>query len=288
MLFASYNIQYGRGRDGQFDLARIARAVAGADVVALQEVERHWRRSGGVDQAVELAQLLEMPHWVYGPGVDLAVLSPDAGLPAGARRQFGNMLLARTPVLWSRNHLLPKYASTGPMSLQRTALEGVIDTPEGPLRVYSVHLTHLSEQTRMPQVERLLAVHRDACLEGAPIACGDIVEEWVDEALPVAMPREAMLMGDFNMEPGSVEYARIAGPMSPYGGRIANPEGFVDAWTAAGNAEDARTTSAIRGRPVRLDYCFVSTSLAGRVAAARIDEHADGSDHQPIFVELEL
>lgn len=288
MLFASYNIQYGRGRDGQFDLGRIARAVAGADVVALQEVERHWRRSGGVDQAAELARLLEMPHWVYGPGVDLAVLSPGAGLPTGARRQFGNMLLARTPVLWSRNHLLPKYASTGPMSLQRAALEGVIDTPRGPLRVYSVHLTHLSEQTRMPQVDRLLAVHRDACLEGAPIACGDIAEEWVDEALPVAMPREAMLMGDFNMEPGSVEYARIAGPVSPYGGRIANPEGFVDAWTAAGHAEDAGTTAAIRGRPVRLDYCFVSTSLAGWVAGARIDEHADGSDHQPIFVEMRL
>ena len=58
MKLVSYNIQYGRGRDGVFDLPRIADAVAGADVIALQEVERYWQRSGMVDQAGELAGLL--------------------------------------------------------------------------------------------------------------------------------------------------------------------------------------------------------------------------------------
>lgn len=288
MLFVSYNIQYGCGRDGRFDLARIAGELAGAEVIALQEVERFWRRSAHQDQPAELARLLDMPHWVYGPGIDLALQVPPAGLAACSRRQFGNMLLARTPVLWSRNHLLPKYASTGPMSLQRTALEGVIETASGALRVYSVHLTHLSPQTRLPQVERVLQIHRDACLEGAPIACGEIGEEWVDEGLPEAMPRHAVVMGDFNMEPGSSEYERMVGPVSPYGGRLANPEGFVDAWTAAGHAESAGVTADIRGRPVRLDYCFVSTPLAGRVREARIDGAASGSDHQPVWVELDL
>ena len=46
MRLVSYNIQYGRGRDGVFDLKRIATAIAGADVIALQEVERYWLRSG--------------------------------------------------------------------------------------------------------------------------------------------------------------------------------------------------------------------------------------------------
>ena len=50
MLFASYNIQYGTGKDGRVDLARIADAVKEADVIALQEVERHWPRTGDVDQ----------------------------------------------------------------------------------------------------------------------------------------------------------------------------------------------------------------------------------------------
>jgi endonuclease/exonuclease/phosphatase family metal-dependent hydrolase len=288
VLFASYNIQFGRGRDGRIDLERIASELAGADVIALQEAERHWRRSGSVDQPATLARLLRCAHWVYGPGVDLHLASPPPGVPPGARRQFGNLILARAPLRWSRNHLLPKHASTGPLSLQRSALEAVVDTRAGPLRVYSVHLTHLSPQTRLPQVERLLAIHRDACLEGAPIACGDIKAEWVDEGLPVAMPREAVIMGDFNMEPESEEYARMVGPAARDGTRLSNPEGFVDAWTVAGHRERDGVTSDVLGRPARLDYCFVSTPLAGRVRAARIDSEARGSDHQPVWVDLDL
>ena len=49
MKLVTYNIQYAKGRDGRFDLGRIARAVDGADVIALQEVERHWPRSGMAD-----------------------------------------------------------------------------------------------------------------------------------------------------------------------------------------------------------------------------------------------
>ncbi len=288
MLLASYNIQYGRGRDGRFDLERIARALAGADLVALQEVERFWRRSGCQDQAAALARLLGMEHWVYGPGVDLHLADPPSDAPAGSRRQFGNMLLARTPLRFSRNHLLPKYASIGPMSLQRSALEAVIDTAAGGLRVYSVHLTHLSPETRLPQVRRLLAIHREACAEGAPIACGDIAADWVDTGLPPAMPREALILGDFNMEADSAEYRLMAGPESPYGGRVSNPEGFVDAWVAAGHAEGEGVTADVRGRPARLDYCFVSTALASRVRGARIDTDATGSDHQPLWVEMDL
>jgi endonuclease/exonuclease/phosphatase family metal-dependent hydrolase len=46
----TYNIQFGLGKDGRFDLERIAAEVDGADVIALQEVERNWQRSGNVDQ----------------------------------------------------------------------------------------------------------------------------------------------------------------------------------------------------------------------------------------------
>jgi len=43
MKIVTYNIQWGRGRDGEIDLDRIARTKQGADIIALQEVERHWR-----------------------------------------------------------------------------------------------------------------------------------------------------------------------------------------------------------------------------------------------------
>ncbi len=287
MRLASYNIQYGRGRDGVFDLKRIATAVAGADVIALQEVERYWRRSGMRDQPREIADLLAHYHWTYGAGVDLDASTGDGGGQC-RRRQFGNMLLCRRPILSSRNHLLPKYASLGPMSVQRSALEGVIETGRGHLRVYSVHLTHLSTETRMPQVETLLDVHQRAPVEGAALSGAGLKEEWTQDGMPPALPREAIFMGDFNMEPDSEEYARITGPVSPYGGRITNPHGLVDAWVAAGNDELDGVTATIDGRGVRLDYCFVSAILSGAITGARIDGQAAGSDHQPLWVEIDL
>ena len=76
--------------------------------------------------------------------------------------------------------------------------------------------------------------------------------------------------------------------VSPYGGRVVNPEGFVDAWVHAGNREDAGVTADMHGRPVRLDYCFVSAALAPAIRACTIDAAAAGSDHQPVWLELAL
>lgn len=289
MQIVTYNIQYGRGKDGRFDLARIAKEIAGADLIALQEVERYWSRSGNEDQPAEIARLLGDYYWVYGAGVDLHLQSPPgAGPGQNLRRQFGNMVLSRSPILYSRNHLLPKYGSLGPMSLQRSALECVIDTAQGPVRFYSVHLTHLTEETRTPQVERLLEIHRQASVEGAAITGGGLKDEWTRDGMPAPMPDYAVLLGDFNFEPDSPEYARIAGPDSPYGGRVVNPQGFVDAWVESGREPGEGVTADIDGRPVRLDYCFVSAGLRGLIRGAEIDGEAGGSDHQPVWFHLEL
>ena len=290
MKIVTYNIQYGRGRDGVFDLDRIAGEVSGADVIALQEVERFWSRSGGADQPRLIASRFPDHYAAFGPGVDLHLAGTGPGEEsAGRRRQFGNMLLSRTPLLTVRHHLLPKYGSLGlPMSLQRSVLEGVIAVRGGHVRVYSVHLTHLSSATRLPQVEALLRIHANAVREGPPLSGSGLGEEWTRDGMPAAMPREAILAGDFNMEHDCVEYERIVGPMSAYGGRITNPEGFVDAWVEAGHAVDAGTTCAVRGRPVRLDYCFASSSLKDRIRAVRIDSDAVGSDHQPLWVDFDL
>jgi endonuclease/exonuclease/phosphatase family metal-dependent hydrolase len=289
MQLVSYNIQYGRGKDERFDLARIVKEIAGADVIALQEVERYWSRSGDEDQPAEIAKLLGDYYWVYGAGVDLHAQSPPgAGRGANRRRQFGNMLLSRSPILYSRNHLLPKYGSLGPMSLQRSALECVIDTAQGPVRFYSVHLCHLAAETRASQVERLLEIHRNARFEGAPIGGGGLKEEWTRDGMPPLVPDHAVLMGDFNFEPDSPEYARMAGPLSPYGGRVVNPQGFVDAWVECGREALEGVTSDIHGRPVRLDYCFVSAALRGLVRGVEIGDEARGSDHQPVRISLEL
>jgi endonuclease/exonuclease/phosphatase family metal-dependent hydrolase len=292
MQFVSYNIQYGTGRDHVVDLARIANAVRGADVIALQEVERFSQRTGMVDQPAALAALLPGYHWVYGPGMDLNadVVAPGGGI-VQQRRQFGNMLLCKTPILTARNHMLPKFGTLVQFSLQRCALEGVIATAGGRhLRVYSLHLSHLDDGDRAPQIEHLLNVHTRAFGEG-PGWCGGGVNAGMTEGLPSApMPREAVLMGDFNMKAASPLYARIVGPLSPEYGRMNGLDGFVDAWVVAGNAEGVGTTchSGTFSTGHRIDYCFVSSEHASRIRRAWIDEDADGSDHQPIWTDIDV
>jgi endonuclease/exonuclease/phosphatase family metal-dependent hydrolase len=64
---ATYNVRHCRGIYGRVDVGRIARTVnrCGADVVALQELDRNVKRSARVDQPAELARLsaLHVHFW---------------------------------------------------------------------------------------------------------------------------------------------------------------------------------------------------------------------------------
>jgi endonuclease/exonuclease/phosphatase family metal-dependent hydrolase len=288
MKLVTYNIQYGRGKDRRYDLSRVAREVAGADVIALQEVDRHWERSGCVDSPAVIASHLPEYHWVYGANLDMDASFRDGnGRLINRRRQFGTLILSRLPIVSSRNHLLPKYGTLTQHSIQQGALEVVIVTPRaGPLRIYSLHLSHLSPATRMPQVESLLAIHARAPGEGGAWCGGhpDPEAGWTEGEMP-PMPTEAILMGDFNFEWNAAEYDRIAGPLSPTYGRLTRLAGFVDAWVAAGHRESEGATA---GEGKRIDFCFVTVELAPRVRSSRIDGEATGSDHQPLWVEMDL
>ena len=82
----TFNIRHGRGVDNEINLPRIARVIQdGAEVVALNEVDRRTRRSGGVDQVEELANLLDMEY----------ALSPSIEYQGG---QYGNAVLSRWPI----------------------------------------------------------------------------------------------------------------------------------------------------------------------------------------------
>jgi len=288
MKFVTYNIQFGLGSDNRYDLARIAREVADADVIALQEVERHWRRSGVVDAPAVLAAHLPEHHWVFGANLDMDASYRDAaGRLVNRRRQFGTMILSRLPIVSSRNHMLPKYGTLTQHSIQQGALEAVIVTERaGPVRIYSTHLSHLSTATRMPQVEALLDIHARAPSEGGAWCGGhpDPAAGWTEGEMP-PMPAEALLMGDFNFDWCAPEYDRIVGPRSDRYGRLNRVTGFVDAWVAAGQREDEGATI---GSGRRIDYCFVSSALASRVRSCRIDTDAVGSDHQPVWVDMDL
>ena len=288
LRLASYNIQYGTGKDGRIDLERIARELMewpeGPDLIALQEVERGNPKRGGLDQAAELAACFPDHFRTYGPGIDVTV--PGA-TPDTPRQQFGNMVLSRWPILSSINHTLPKIALLGQFHLQRTLVETVIATPEhGVLRFCSVHLDHISADTRMPQVayvkELMLRGHERGASWGGTLKSDD----WM--ALPEpTQPQRAIVMGDMNFLPGGVEYTALLGDVSEMHGRTIRAHGLADAWVLAGHEEAAGDTIPKPGRgPRRIDHCFVTCDLAGAVGAMWIGTEAQGSDHQPIFAEL--
>ena len=58
MKCVTYNIQYGIGLDGKYDLDRIIEAVRGADLIALQEVTRGNPRNAGADMVADICAAL--------------------------------------------------------------------------------------------------------------------------------------------------------------------------------------------------------------------------------------
>ena len=216
MKLVSYNIQYGFGGDGRYDLARAARVVAGADIIALQEVERHWRRTNLDDQPEILSRLLPDYHWVYGPAFDMDASESRDGRVVNRRRQFGTMVLSKLPIVWSRLHALPMRRTVRPLNTRNAALECMIRTPAGPVRVFSLHLAHIAAEERLEQIDYLLDEHRRAVSEGGPWSGADDEpsREWTHGEPEPENPLAAIWMGDFNMEPGSAEYRRIVGGTS--------------------------------------------------------------------------
>ncbi len=286
MLIVSYNIQYSLGRDGKYDIARIADEIDGADIICLQEVERFWQRSGNLDQVQELADRLAGYHWIYGANMDMDASSMDEnGKVNNRRRQFGNLTLSRWPILSSRNFPLPKYGTLNQHSLQRGLLETVIDTGSDVLRVYNVHYCHLDAQTRLPQVEATMDIIARAPLEGGAWCGGhpDPTAGWLEGNVP-PMPEPMMLMGDLNFLPDSAEYNLMLGSRSADYGRLSPRKGLIDAWAAAGHEELSGVTHP--ELPGRIDHCLLSPELADRVRRCWIDMENMGSDHYPLWLEI--
>ena len=279
MKFVTYNIQFGVGRDGRTDLDRIARTVNGAEVIALQEVTRAWPSVGDGDQPQQLAERLEGYHWVYAPSVNVPHPAPAIDASSrGARQQFGNMLLSRTPIVATRVHSLPRHETE---DIPRVALEGVIETPAcGLLRVYSVHLAYKVESERAAQVQALVELNQKAWGSRShitPLPAGPSVSV-------APTPQNALILGDFNMQRSEPAYQAILSAPAPR---------LVDIWVAAGNSPDVGVTMPANPDTETwtdsyFDYGFLSADLAPRVISARIDDDADGSDHQPVWFDINL
>lgn len=292
MKCVTYNIQYGIGLDDRYDVARLADAVRGADVIALQEVSRNNPKNGGRDMVAELRAELPEYFAAYGPNFE----GDLGGHLKGGRAveitfQFGNMVLSKTPIRASRNLLLPRSRSYDRLNLQRGALEALIETRFGFVRFYSTHLDHRSPDERLLQLRYLKDRILNYPLEGGALT-GTVEMGFPEPPHPEAF----VLMGDFNMLPGSAEHAELAGLPDHEFGVPLTALHAVDAvarlaGTRIGDGEfttwvdPKRPTDASRHK--RIDYVFTSASLAPLLRRAWVERQATGSDHLPVWLELE-
>ncbi len=284
MRLLSFNIQYGFGADGVYDLTRAAQVIAGADIACLQEVDRHWSRTGFDDQPARLQALLPDRFTVYGPGYDMDASTVTAGKVTNHRRQFGPMIVSRWPVLWSRLHLLPLMAMLDPINTQTCALEACIAAPSGPVRVVSVHLAHVGVGERLAQIAALKA----ALWPVGPWSGTDDepARNWTEGQAEPPCPAEMIWMGDFNSEPGSAEYQAIVGevpchPGARYRGAL------VDASAGLDLHSHEKVIAGVR-RLRQLDHIFVDAGFAPRLGRVWADTSCPASDHFPLWADLAL
>jgi endonuclease/exonuclease/phosphatase family metal-dependent hydrolase len=267
--------------DGVVDPARIARVakeIADPDVACFQEVAINYpdlAGSGGEDQVALLRR--EFPGYAAVFGV--AVEVPD---DHGGRRQFGNLMLSRLPILQSFRPTLPWPAESGVPSMPRIAIEAVIEAPFGPLRVITTHLEYYSARQRAAQVERLRELHAEACgharvKPSAQYKSGPFQ--------PFERPKRAILTGDFNMKIEDPAYARMLEPFEGSEPRL------VDAWTHVHPGAKHPPTFCLfddkyAKEPYCCDFVFATEDLAPRLKTVRVDGETQASDHQPVIVEL--
>jgi len=305
MKIVTYNIRFGLGIDQCCSLERIAAEIDGADIIGLQEVERFWRRSGMVDQPQVLGDLLKGYYWAYCPAfdADASTINQD-GSVQNRRRQFGPMVLSRWPIRSTRPLVLPQLPASELISMATGALECVIETPQGALRVYSLHLSALSPRERLLQIDWLIemnkmiedcgAVMMAAGNHSNPAEAQHIVElDWHNGEPQLPEPANTIFMGDFNSTEESNEYIRFAGEADPIFGRGVHSNSFVDSWSVAHETTGSPDSwwpdppDRLPGHPLRLDYCFISTELASKVKRCWVDTKAVGSDHKPYWVQFD-
>jgi endonuclease/exonuclease/phosphatase family metal-dependent hydrolase len=280
MKLITWNVQWCRGVDLVVDPARIVREaarLADFDVLCLQEIAVNYpglQGRPGHDQPALLRNLLPGFQLLFGAAVD--EWSAD-----GERHQFGNLVATRLPVAQVQHYPLPYPADGGVSSMPRMCTVLTVRHPGlGAVRVMTTHLEFYSKVQRMAQARALRELHMQACAQAVappePIDDGSPFQAKVHTA-------NAILCGDFNLEPHDPEYAAIQRPFAH--GRL------WDSWRVLHGKAPRPPTFRVYDRqygpdPIACDFIFVSDGLKDKIKRLAVDGTARASDHQPVVIEL--
>lgn len=254
------------GRFGSWESRMEAIALTLADVqpdlCGLQEV---WAVSGR-NLTAEIAERLGMDwRWEVAEGID-----PEVDEEA----RIGNAILSRWPIMATAGAGL----SVADGDESRAILHALVDTPTGPLPIFTTHLTHHlgASQIRVVQVRQVaefVALHAK------------------DRRYP------PVVTGDLNAEPTSDELRLLGGLLTaPSVAR----QVLIDAWRYADPADPGFTVDRSNGCRTagimpssRIDYILVGLPRRGLgcVQSARLgNAPVDGvwpSDHYAVVADLQ-
>ena len=159
----TYNIHGCRHMDGKINPRKTGEIINAfdADILALQEVDVHKQRSGGLDQARFLAEYLQMEYSFFPVHISES-------------EYYGLALLTRYPVIEMKKDLLPDDSSRSGGE-RRGAMLALIETPQAEVWVLNTHLG-LGVKERRLQMQALLGPEwLEGIKKDSPIIfCGDI------------------------------------------------------------------------------------------------------------------
>ena len=219
------------------------------DVIGVQELDRFWARSGFVDQPALLAEELGMS---YCFGANLKHGPDEHSI---VDHEYGTAIMSRFPIDGCTNTLLPK---ADPRTEQRGLLEAVVTASGARLPVYTTHLQN--------------------CTPGISDPCGpnnpDRTAQTQAIASHIGTPREAVLAGDLNAQPGWPELRPIERRLN-------------DVWVREGQGNGYTYPARLSGDPTRrIDYIFVRGIRVLSAAVPITVTTRAGSDHYPVIAEL--
>lgn len=203
----TWNIQHGENLQGTYNLQGIIDIIrkSGADIVALQDVDRSSSRTRNHFQADLLAQALGM-NYVYGEAMEFT-----SGFWR-TKGYNGNAILSKFPISENTNHPLPDYQQPWPASLPGAAIQHAKIRVDGQtINFFNTHYTHKDGNNRpIPAANmrywQAKASARAMGTNSHVVFMGDLN---VGDESPILSPLSPWL----SLHRGDIDQIRISSPM---------------------------------------------------------------------------
>lgn len=158
-----YNIHGGYDTQGVRDLSRVQALMDDMkiDIGVFQEMETRPSRGGSKNDIATLSGV-ERPYYHAG-----LAMQEEGGW-------YGNLIVSRYPIVRGITHGLQTLAGMEP----RNAIDALVETPKGPLRIIGTHLSLLAS-VRWREIQRLLYLVDEAeAREKNPMLIMGDINEW--------------------------------------------------------------------------------------------------------------